>query len=302
MTPSDVTAAAVGQHSHTRASTSVSDRCTPSAPKIAARTVIAPRSSSPCPARAVRGRARGRARAMRAGFHRAAIEPHEAEARARAGRLEERCEAVFGLRAVAVRRDRRRPGAAAVLREGQFDVVGVGARPALLQPMRRKRPIGQRAHRRDIRPVDEEVVTGDDGSRLRPAGRRRLRELQRRPRPLTLDPAQNRAIALHGDLRLRAVPRRRRRRHRLDRADPLRGRARPSAPTDDDRWDRLQPLKQAPTAESEPADAPQSQAALGTRIVIAPRPMDPYADGASVTGCRRRPATSTAATPERYTS
>ena len=97
MTPSEVAAAAVGQHSQTRRSTASSDSCVQRRSKTAARRLMSPTPSSPGVAGGLIARPSSQ------------IRPSP-----RAAHVEERGEAVLVLRAVVVRRKRRRPGAPVV--------------------------------------------------------------------------------------------------------------------------------------------------------------------------------------------
>ena len=109
----------------------------------------------------------------------AAVQPNESHAVRTIGR--HRHEAVLAQRAVVVRRDRRRPGGALVLRMRHADAVVVGAPTFLLQP---ERPPAAVVGDRDLRmvsPVDEPVAAARDFVRFAEfAADRQRRHLQAR--------------------------------------------------------------------------------------------------------------------------
>ena len=135
-----------------------------------------------------------------AGLHCAAVQPDQAEPGA--GHLEQRREAVLGLRAVVMRRERRRPRLALRL----VDTSQAARRrrtvpgPLFCSQCAVDRAVGEADHRRHVGPVHEPVVTRRDQSRLGPSGAGALRKLQRRRRATPLDPAEQDAAIRHASV------------------------------------------------------------------------------------------------------
>src|SRR5207253_1533618 len=94
-------------------------------------------------------------------------------------------------------------------------VIGFDVRIGGLQPLRDQRPVFEARHGRHVGPAEEPVVSSGGLMRRRPSASGPFRELERRGRAGGLDPAQNRAIAGHGQLGLAAASGSRRR------SDPL---------------------------------------------------------------------------------
>ncbi len=76
---------------------------------------------------------------------------------------------MLGGGAVVVGDDGVGPGGAAVAGDGDPDAVGVRPLPVPLQPVRGQPAVGQGQDRREVGPVDEEVVAPGDRPRLGPA-------------------------------------------------------------------------------------------------------------------------------------